>query len=86
MASAAVKIVDGGRIVLPAAFRKALGVTTGDTLTIDLDGDELRVRSAKAEREAAIRRIQAYVATLPPSDMLASDELIAERRAEAARE
>ncbi len=86
MASCAVKIVDGGRIVLPAAFRKALGVTTGDTLTIDLEGTELRVRSAKAERAAAIRRLQEYVATLPPSDMLASDELIAERRAEAARE
>lgn len=86
MPSVRVKIVDGGRIIVPAAFRKAMGVTKGDTLTMELDGNEVRLRSSKAETMAAVRRLQAYAATLPKSDMLASDELIAERRAEAARE
>ncbi|MGI4876480.1 MAG: AbrB/MazE/SpoVT family DNA-binding domain-containing protein [Janthinobacterium lividum] len=86
MASVKVKMVDGGRVIVPAAFRKAMGVTKGDTLTMELDGNEVRLRSSKAETMAAIRRLQAYAATLPKSDMLASDELIAERRAEAARE
>ncbi len=81
-----VKMVDGGRVIVPAAFRKAMGVAKGDTLTMELDGNEIRLRSSKSETMAAIRRLQAYAATLPKSDMLASDELIAERRAEAARE
>lgn len=86
MASVKVKMVDGGRIILPAAIRKAMGVTKGDSLTLELEGDEVRMRSSKTERLAALRRLQAYVQTLPKSDILASDQLIAERRAEAARE
>lgn len=82
MQSVKVKMADGGRIIVPVALRKALGVKPGDTLTIKLEGDELRLRSTMS----ALREFQAYARTLPKSDMLASDELIAERRAEAARD
>lgn len=86
MVSVTVKMVDGGRIIVPAALRRAMGVTKGDTLTLVLEGDEVRMRSSKSETMAALRRLQAYAATLPTSDVLASDELIAARRAEAALE
>ncbi len=83
MQSVKVKMVDGGRIIVPAAFRKAMGVETGDTLTLVMDDDgDLRLRSARA----ALKRLQAYARSLPNSDMSVVDELIAERRAEAERE
>jgi AbrB family looped-hinge helix DNA binding protein len=78
-----VRIAPGGRVVIPAAFRKALGVEIGDDMVIELTGDELRLRS----RRAAIKRVQAMVRQYIPDDKRSlSDELIAERRAEAARE
>ena len=76
------KVVEGGRIILPAQFRRSLGLEKGDTVLIELHDDELRVRPARA----ALRRLQAKLRALGPSDRLASDELVAERRAEAARE
>ena len=76
------KVVEGGRIILPAHFRRSLGLEKGDTVLIELHGDELRVRPARA----ALRRLQAKLRALGPADMLASDEVVAERRAEAARE
>lgn len=78
-----VRIAPGGRVVIPAEFRKALGVRVGDDMVIELEGDELRLRS----RQAAIKRVQAMVRKYiaDPSRSLA-DELIAERREEAARE
>ncbi|PAV67788.1 hypothetical protein WR25_02658 [Diploscapter pachys] len=53
-----VKIVDGGKLVIPAAMRRELGITTGDTVLVDVDDGELRVRSVpKAlERARAILR------------------------------
>lgn len=76
------KIVEGGRVILPAAFRRSLGLAKGDTVLIELHDDELRVRPARA----ALRRLQAKLRALDPAEALASDELVAERRAEAARE
>ena len=50
---------------------------------IELMGDELRLRS----RQAAIRKVQAMVRRLIPDESRSlADELIAERRREAARE
>ncbi|KAK0340944.1 hypothetical protein LTR94_028446, partial [Friedmanniomyces endolithicus] len=37
-----VKIVDGGKLVIPAAMRRELGITTGDTVLVDVDDGELR--------------------------------------------
>jgi bifunctional DNA-binding transcriptional regulator/antitoxin component of YhaV-PrlF toxin-antitoxin module len=78
------KMVEGGRIIVPAAFRKAMGVTKGDTLIMELHGDELRVRSARA----ALRRIQERLKDHAPAagERLVSDELLEDRRKEAADE
>ena len=82
MQTAKGKVVEGGRIILPAAFRRSLGLQKGDTVLIELHDDELRVRPMRA----SLRRLQAKLRALGPADARASDELVAERRAEADRE
>jgi hypothetical protein len=59
-----------------------MGLAEGDTVYFELDGDELRIRSAKS----ALKRIQEKLRPYASDTFLVSDELIAERRAEAARE
>ena len=81
MSTIVVKIGQGGRIVLPAQIRKALGVTTGDDLILALSDGEVRMFT----RREAIRRAQGMLKHLAPGRSLV-DELIAERRAEAANE
>jgi len=70
-----------GRIVIPAAYRKAMGVEPGDVLILRCEDGELRA----AGRDATIRRIQEEVRRHVPADVSLVDELIADRRAEAAR-
>jgi AbrB family looped-hinge helix DNA binding protein len=71
-----------GRIVIPAAIREQLGLATGDTLLMDVEDGVLRIESYPAR----IRRIQREFAPYAIPGVLASDELIAERRVEARRE
>ena len=82
MPSRHVKIAPGGRVVLPAEFRKALGVSVGDSVVIELRDGELRLRSL----DAAIRRAQERVRRYVPEGVSLADELIRERREENARE
>jgi AbrB family looped-hinge helix DNA binding protein len=71
-----------GRIVIPAAIRQELGLAAGDTLLMDVEDGVLRIESYLAR----IRRIQREFAPYVKPGVLASDELIAERREEARRE
>ena len=73
---------EGGRIVIPAEFRKALGLKAGDVVMLGLADDELRLVSLRD----AIRRTQEMVRRSNPEGRSLVDELIAERRREAARE
>ena len=78
-----VRLNEGGRIVIPAEFRRELGLEEGDVLMIERDGDGLQIRSALA----ALERVAAYVqAHLPPGTGSLVDELFADRREEFARE
>ena len=77
-----VKIVDGGKLVIPAAMRRELGISTGDTVLVDVDGGELRVRSVSR----AIERARAILRKYVPEGVSVADELIADRRREAERE
>jgi bifunctional DNA-binding transcriptional regulator/antitoxin component of YhaV-PrlF toxin-antitoxin module len=76
------RIVKGGRLILPAAFRRALALADGDTVVIELDQDEMRVRSVGS----AFARLQNTVAQHVPAGVSLAGELTAERRAEAARD
>ena len=76
------KIVSGGRLIVPAEFRRALGLSDGDTVVMEVDGDELHVRPIKSALRRIQRRLGRYVAT----GESVADELIADRRAEAKRD
>lgn len=82
MKSQAVKIIDGGKLIIPAAFRRSLGFDTGDTVVVELDEDGLRVRSLSS----AVRRAQQIVREFATDEVDLADELIAERRIEAERD
>lgn len=82
MTSQAVKIVDGGKLIIPAQFRRKLGINIGDTVVVELADDGLHVRSLSA----SVRLAQSIVREFVPEDVSLADELIAERRAEAGRE
>lgn len=72
----------GGRVVIPAAYRKALEVEEGDYIVMQMDGDELRVVNDEKEFERAREVLAKYV----PEGVSLVDELIADRRREAAAE
>ena len=76
------KVAEGGRIVIPARFRKALGIEVGESVTLSVSDDELRVVSSRA----ALRRLQALVKKHVPAGVSLVDELIRERREEAENE
>lgn len=82
METARSRLVDGGRLIVPAAFRRAMGLANGDAVILELHGDELRVRPARA----ALRRLQEHLAPLAPApgEPLVSDSLLDDRRREAA--
>ncbi|MFZ0805327.1 MAG: AbrB/MazE/SpoVT family DNA-binding domain-containing protein [Candidatus Sulfotelmatobacter sp.] len=76
------RINENGRVVIPAAFRKALGIKTGDQLILSMEDDELRITTVKRRIERAQRRVREYI---KPGRSLV-DELIADRRREARNE
>lgn len=76
------KINQNGRIVIPAAIRRQMGLNAGDSLLMDVEDGVLRLETHRAR----IRRIQREFAQYNRPGVLASDELIAERREEARRE
>ena len=76
------RINQNGRLVIPASFRKALGIKPGDEVILQLEEDELRITTMKHRIERAQRRARQYV---KPGVSLV-DELIAERREAAKRE
>jgi bifunctional DNA-binding transcriptional regulator/antitoxin component of YhaV-PrlF toxin-antitoxin module len=63
------KVVEGGRIIVPATFRKSMGLSKSHTVFMELHGDALRVRPARS----ALRCIQAKLRALAPSEGLVSD-------------
>jgi len=79
-AEARLRVNENGRVVIPASFRKALGISVGDEVVLRIEDDELRITTLKRRLERAQRLVRQHV---KPSTSLA-DELIAERR-EAAR-
>lgn len=72
----------GGRIDIPATFLETMGVGEGDPIQLSVEGDTLRILN----RDTVIREVQAYVRRYIPKDVSLVDELLKERRAEAAKE
>jgi AbrB family looped-hinge helix DNA binding protein len=74
------RLNENGRIVIPAGFRKRLGISAGDQLVLWIADDELRIASLKRHVLRAQRLVRRHV----KAGVSLVDELIAERR-EAAR-
>jgi len=80
----AMKMSEGGRVVVPAEIRKALNIKDGDTVYWELKGGEARLTTRMARLHRAQEIAQKYFQAPPGVSIV--DEFIAERRAEAAHE
>ena len=69
-------------MVIPAKYRKALGLRSGDEVLLRLEDGEVRLCS----RERARKRAQDYVCSLVGSEISLAEELIRDRRREASSE
>ena len=70
------KMSDGGRVVIPAEIRQALGLKEGDAILWELLDGEARITT----RLQRIRQAQALVRKHVAPETSLADELIAERR------
>ena len=77
------KVSDGGRVVIPAELREKHGIEVGDNVFWSESPDGGLLLSS---RQAAIRRIQAIASKYKKPGVSVVDELIRERRDEAAQE
>lgn len=85
MGVVSVKVDQAGRVVIPRELRDALGIPQGGELRLSVVDGELRGRT----RLAALQQIRAKYAALPVvpgSGPSVVEDVIASRRAEAARD
>ncbi len=82
MSGISTKIAEGGRLVIPAAHRRALGLEIGDEVIVRVEDGELRILT----RSEAVKRAQEKVRQHVKGNRSLVEELSAERRTEAKRE
>lgn len=75
-------ISDDGRLTIPAEMRAAMLLDVDGRVTASVEDGVLTIISPTV----AVKRLQALALSLVPEGSLVSEELIAERRKEAARE
>jgi AbrB family looped-hinge helix DNA binding protein len=75
------RVNENGRVVIPASFRKALGIEVGDEVVLRIEDDEVRITTQQRRIQRAQRRARKYV----KRETSLVSELLAERR-EAARD
>lgn len=80
--AAQAKVAQDGRILIPAELRRAAGLEPGVAVSVIVEDGEVRI-STWPNR---VRQIQEAFAPLRRPGVSIVDELIADRRAEAARE
>jgi len=76
------RLNENGRIVIPVAIRKQMGLKPGDNVRMRLEDGVLKIESQLAR----IRKIQEEFKKYAKPGVLMSNELIADRREEARRE
>lgn len=74
-----VKIGEGGRLVVPADFRKELGIQIGDELSLHLEEGKIVIMT----RRQAVQYVQEQMSSYAAPNRSLSEELLAERREEA---
>ena len=81
MSDVTTKIAAGGRIVIPADFRRELGADVGDEIILRLVAGEIHILT----RSQAVRKAQALVRKSIPAGRSLVKELLGERRKEVKR-
>jgi AbrB family looped-hinge helix DNA binding protein len=79
---ARVQVGEKGRLVIPVAMRKALGIGAGTTVELRYEDNELRISTMRGR----LRRAQQHVRRLVPPGASLSEELSSERREAAKHE
>jgi len=70
------RVNENGRVVIPASFRKALGIEVGDEVVLRIEDDELRITTQQRRIQRAQSRARRYVRR----GTSLVEELLAERR------
>lgn len=73
------KLIKGGKVVVPAAVRRKLGVSPGDVLIFEEDGDG---RIVLKTYEQVVREVQEQFDRMLPPGVSMREELFKERRRE----
>ena len=76
------KVRQGGRIVIPVNMRKQLRIEVGENVNVSLENNSILIMTQKE----GIRKAQELVRKFVPEGISLVDELIADRRREAANE
>jgi len=71
-----VRVHENGCVVIPASFRRALGIRIGDEVVLRIEDAELRITTLKGRIGRAQRLVRKHV----KSGTSLVDELITERR------
>lgn len=79
------KVEKNGKILLPVNVRRILGIREGESDLV-LNVDETTKSITIHTREESLARVRRRLAKYIPEGTMLSEELIADRRAEAARE
>ncbi len=82
MTAVRAKMGTNGRLVVPAGLRKEIGLTDGKSVLLETVKGELRVRPMEDVVQHAQKRLRKFLG----DKKSLSEELIADRRAEANRE
>lgn len=71
-----VRVMENGRMVLPAAIRKRLGLEKGGTVIVDLGDEEVTLRSV----EQVLDKVKATFAKYTDLPCTSVDDFLANRR------
>lgn len=78
----AAEVQRAGRVTVPLEIRKALNIEEGDKVTFRHENGEIKLVTQKQRLDEAYALLRSYI----PASTSLVDELIQERREEAARE
>ncbi len=77
------KVSESGRLSLPAEFRRAVGLECGGEVLIELEGQEIRIRSVE---EAILQAQELTRRLLGGKPGVSVEDFLKDRRQDAARE
>lgn len=76
------KLGEGRRVVIPAELCQKYGLNPGDPVVLEPSEDGIRVRPL----DGVVEDVQAYFSGVAPAKVVLSEELLSDRRKEAAKE